>query len=107
VSAAKPYLTVPSRPDWHAHHSDVREMLGLSPKAKLPKNGLPAREVQGITVWVEPAAPAVYAYKPGFYVPRKVKSSTHRVRALCPQCGQEVSAGRLHQHAKMHEAEAR
>lgn len=83
--------------EWNAHSADIREMLGLGRKGKLPAQGMEPRVIQGVKVWVEPAAPARYYYL-GPYTPKKIKSSAHRVLAECPRCGEHLSAGRLHQH---------
>lgn len=73
----------------NAHSDELREMLGLAPKAKLPPEGMPSRFIQGIEVWVEPMKPRPFGK---FY-----KRSTHRTLAKC-RCGKVLSAGRLHQH---------
>lgn len=78
----------PTHPEYHAHSSEVRELLGLGPKAKLPLDGMPARYIDGVKVWVNPHMPHASGRK----------SSVHRVRCMCPDCGQELSLGRLHQH---------
>lgn len=82
------------RPSRNAHSPQVRAMLGLDSKAKLPVEGMPARVVQGIKVWVEPLVGAAPKNSAG----RTAKRSTHRVLAECPHCQQVLSAGRLHQH---------
>jgi hypothetical protein len=82
-----PFLRNPEFPRYNAQSAQVREMLGLPPKAKLPREGMDPRLVQGILVWVEPIRPQCYGG-------RKV----HRVLARCPECGKVLSAGRLHQH---------
>jgi hypothetical protein len=61
----------------------VRQLFGL-PRSNLPREGVLPIVVRGVRLWIEPAR--------GFDVRR------HRVRAECPACGQEMSAGRLHQH---------
>lgn len=91
----RPVIRDPKHPSWNAHHDDLKVMLGL-PK-KLPREGVPPQIIQGIKVWVEPAAAPVLVSKWGGK-PRPVKRSTHRVMAECPLCGVHLSAGRLHQH---------
>jgi hypothetical protein len=73
----------------NAHSDEIREMLGLGHKAKLPVEGLHGQTIQGVRVWITalPDRP-----KGGH------KRSTHRVLAMCPSCLRVVSAGRLHQH---------
>lgn len=89
-----------ARFDRNAHSADIREMLGLKRTAKLPKEGMEPRVIQGITVWVTPAPEPVYVERWG---KRKLlHRASHRVMARCPVCGEEMSVGRLHQHAKVH-----
>lgn len=73
-------------PRQRASSPDMFQHFG-QPGSKWPDAGLPAREIQGITVWVNPIVRV-----PGH------KSSKHRVRCRCPSCGTEVSMGRLDQH---------
>lgn len=95
----KIYLPNPAAPQWNAHSNDVRKMLGLPDKAKLPIEGLPPRIVHGIKVWVEPEPPSRLSGVCGEpWTHRMVKSSKHRIKAECPHCGWVGSAGRLHQH---------
>lgn len=61
----------------------MKTLLGLSPKAKFPPEGLPPRDVQGFQVYVTPA--------------RGDGRRKHRVFAVCT-CGTHVPAGRMHQH---------
>lgn len=77
----------PEWPEYHAHSNQVRALLGLRPRQKLPAEGMPPRLIQGILVWVTPLGPN----------PTRFKRSTHRVLARC-NCGKVLSAGRLHQH---------
>ena len=69
-----------------AHSSTMLELLGLPPKAKLPKDGMNAVMIQGVEVWITPLDIA------------RAKKQFHRVRCECPICGEEMSAGRLNQH---------
>jgi hypothetical protein len=82
---------------WNVHHSQMRELLGLPPKAKLPVEGMAAREIQGVKVWVEPFLP-VWGRDRYTGERVQVKSSVHRVKAECPNCRKVLSAGRLFQH---------
>lgn len=68
------------------HSTKMLEALGVI-GGKLPKDGLAPRMVQGVRVWAVP-----------FVEGRPRKSSQHRVRCECPDCGVELSAGRLFQH---------
>jgi hypothetical protein len=69
------------------HSAAMLQLLGVT---KLPVEGMLSRKIQGITVWVRALPP-----RPA---DRRTKRSTHRVRCLCPDCGVELSAGRLFQH---------
>ena len=83
-----PTIRDPLYPQRRADHYSIRQLLGLNSKAKLPDAGMEPREIQGLLVWVTPRYPR----------PRVGKSSKHRVRCRCPECGQELSVGRLGQH---------
>jgi hypothetical protein len=72
---------------WAMHSDEMLKTLGVE-GSKLPLEGLPQREIQGIQVWVVPHVPH----------PNGRKSSKHRVLCACPNCGRVLSAGRLHQH---------
>jgi hypothetical protein len=69
---------------WNMHSDEMLKALGVR---KLPRDGMEPRQIQGITVWVTPAV--TFAGR---------KSSKHRVMCECPDCGKQMSAGRLHQH---------
>lgn len=75
---------------WNAQSRQVMELLGVK---KPPVEGMPAREVQGVTVWVDSLAVA------------REKRHFHRVRCACPYCAADVSLGRLHQHVMAHRSE--
>jgi len=67
--------------------SDMYEFLGLDRLAgKLPTEGMPVRDIQGVQVYVKPLPPGP---------PRKRQSL--RVTAIC-ECGRHVPVGRMHQH---------
>jgi hypothetical protein len=70
----------------NAQSNHVKEMFGLRPEQKWPADGMHARQIDGITVWVMPLAFA------------RANGAFHRVRAICPDCNRGMSAGRLHQH---------
>lgn len=84
-------------PEWKATAGEVWEMLGLAPKQKLPREGMPGRYVQEIWVWVEPLAREACG-SVGLTRLRVHRRAFHRVRCACPRCGQHMSVGRLHQH---------
>jgi hypothetical protein len=91
---AKHQFTHPTHPGRRVHTSTMFQLLGLT-GSKLPTEGMPARDIKGIQVWVNPLPP-MPAPPPGHL--RNRKRSTHRVMCRCPDCAQELSAGRLHQH---------
>ena len=99
----------PGLPGWPLRLSSVYTEFGVK-GTKLPLESIPVTLIQGVPVWVERAPnyqqrlDALYASKYGQAVlPVKIKkSSTHRVKAACPECGFICSLGRLHQHAKIH-----
>lgn len=76
---------------WPASERDIKAMLGL--KKKLPIDPVPAQVIQGVTVWVKPAAEPVRNH-----FGKLVHQSGHRVMCRCPGCGWEGSVGRLAQH---------
>lgn len=98
------YVTDP-RYGSKAYSDAVMNLLGLSRGAHLPREGMPARVIEGVeapsgwhegprrpvllTVWVMPGHP-----------PRdwRSKSSKHRVMCACPGCNKTVPIGRLAQH---------
>lgn len=84
----------------NAHSHDVLPMLGIPAGGHLPPEGMPPRKIQGITVYVKPAAPSVQVARWGKLV--TAKSSRHRVMCVCPLCAKHVSLGRLHQHIAIH-----
>lgn len=82
-----------------ATSGEINALLGLGAKGKLPEGGLPAttfaavRRAPGQTdaavalrVWVNPL------------VRKSIRTSVHRVRCACPDCGFETSVGRIAQH---------
>ena len=87
----KHFVRDPRRPQYNAHTSEMRKLIGRSPERLGPESSGP-HNVQGIEVRVRGADERG---------PKEHKRS-HRVMAKCPDCGREMSAGRLHQHAKVH-----
>ena len=72
----------------YANNGDMLEHLGLKRTAKLPKEGMPERLIQGVRVYVKPSESGGT---------RARRACKHRVMAIC-ECGQHVPTGRLHQH---------
>lgn len=70
----------------HADSAGIKELLGLDPKGHIPAEGMPPKVIQGVTVWIKPLDP------------KTSRRRVHRVWARCPDCGAEMSVGRLHQH---------
>jgi len=70
----------------NVHDSGMKILMGLDPKAKWPAGGLPMRMVQGVFIYVRSLEDA------------RERKEFHRVRAICPGCSREMSAGRLFQH---------
>ncbi len=67
--------------------NDMYRILTGTPNGKLPVEGMPARTVDGVVVYVKP-----FVKTPG----RRTMQGL-RVMAIC-QCLQHVPVGRLHQH---------
>lgn len=90
------YLKRPYGPFlWPAHTPEVMRLFGLpSGSNKWPDEGFAPREIQGITVWVEPKDRTKRTFG--------AEGKFHRVLAQCPLCGRVLSASRLPQHSKVH-----
>lgn len=73
-----------------AYNNRVARMMAALGVKRLPAEGLPEREVDGVKVWVAPLDPSPTA--------RRFKRSTHRLLCECPRCGKTMSFGRLAQH---------
>jgi len=80
---------------YKAYTQEVMEMLGVK---KLPAEGIPMTLIQGIWVYVTPTPEPKYYGDHSAYRGRKIKSSKHRIMAICGTCDQTLSVGRLHQH---------
>jgi hypothetical protein len=68
---------------------DLYAALGLNPKKHLPAEGLGARFVGNVRVWVDPKIPGK-------------NQDAKRVWCECPACNKVLTAGKLHQHMKIH-----
>lgn len=81
-------ITDPRWPDrnWPCHDAGMKMYFGLTSADKWPKEGLPARNISGVEVFVKPLDP------------NRRSARQHRARALCPHCGLEFSAGRINYH---------
>lgn len=69
-------------------HGQIYEALGLNPKAHLPKDGVVYRYIGNVCVWVTAKTDKA--------------QDAARTRCLCPVCFREFTAGKLHQHMKVH-----
>jgi hypothetical protein len=76
---------------YNMDHSDLYEALGLDPKKHLPKEGLAIQHIGNVRVWVDPKRPGV-------------NQDAKRVWCQCPHCDRVLTAGKLHQHIKVHKA---
>lgn len=79
------YLKVEGR-NWPAHDGEVKVLFGLDRKAKWPKDGMVAKELQGI-----------WCYVLGLDAAR-ARGITLRALCKCPNCGKHMPIGRLAQH---------
>jgi len=71
------------------HWQEMYAALGLNPKRHLPDAGLGPRYVGNVRVWVDPKIPGV-------------AQDAARVWCRCPHCGRHLTAGKYHQHRKVH-----
>lgn len=70
-------------------------LFGLGANATLPAGGMPEAQYRGVRVRIAPIGETrERAAQEG----RRMAGKPHRILATCPDCGMEVSAGRLHQH---------
>lgn len=102
----KRFIYNPEFPHRPASSRVVNMLLGLRDGQKLPVEGMPPREIQGVKVWVTPLPPHPDKDKPRGLFGSMWKRSTHRVLCECPDCGKVLSIGRLAQHVcKSHKGE--
>jgi hypothetical protein len=80
---------------YKAYTGEVMELLGVK---KLPPEGMNLILIQGIWIFVEPAPEPRYVGGFSAWAGKKIKSSKHRIKAICGTCDKTLSAGRLHQH---------
>lgn len=86
------FICNPQRPSWPMYLSDLKKAMGVNTQ-DWPDAGVPAMEVQGIKVWVEPRDHALRYNRAGKLI---------RTLCECPRCGKVMAAGRLWQHSKIH-----
>jgi len=70
-------------------HDELYTALGLNPKKHLPAEGLGPRYVGNTLVWVDPKIPGK-------------NQDAKRCWCKCPVCDKTLTAGKLHQHMKIH-----
>lgn len=88
------YIVSPRRPEYVADETDMRQLFGVAGH-RWPKQGCPARCIQGFWVHV---LPVDHVSLRGPVTGGKRKRAQHRCIATCPECGAQVSVGRLQQH---------
>lgn len=71
---------------WPALENEIKELFGLSGKAKWPDEGMAGQRIQNVYVWILSKAEA------------KQLGVSHRMRCVCPECAMPMSVGRLSQH---------
>ena len=71
---------------WNMQSHHVKQLLGIKGKLPVDASGYGPWNIQGWQVYILGLAEA---RKAGLF---------HRVRAICPDCGADISAGRTHQH---------
>lgn len=78
----------------YMHQASLKRALGLSEKliGKMPADfELGPREINGVWVYITKGSTG-----------GNRSAGKHRVRAICPECGKHMSAGRLFQHRRVH-----
>lgn len=90
------FIVSARNPRYPAQEPELRQLFGVT-GPRWPKQGCKPREIQGIWVHVLPADHASLTQL-GLPGEEKARRAQHRCIALCPECGAQVSAGRLHQH---------
>ena len=94
-----PYTKALFLPGQPAHYHEnarkrVYDALGVNVKGnKIPKQAKGVAEVEGVNFVLHEHT----GHKSGR------KSSMHRLFAICPVCGKDIPAGRMHQHAVVHD----
>ena len=76
----------------YGYYADARAMREYLGVRELPIDGMPPREIQGVTVYVKPQGP-----KPSPINGRGRKRMAHRIMIVCT-CGVHVPSGRMRQH---------
>lgn len=74
--------------------TEMKALFDLRETDNLPPEGRPAKIYNGIAIWIAPLAGDA---------PKHGRRMSHRMRARCPKCGEDVSASRLWQHLPTHD----
>lgn len=88
------FIASARNPRWPAQESELRALFGIT-GSKWPTQGCKPREIQGIWVHV---LPVDHFSLINWTTGKKRSRAQHRCLATCPECGAQVSAGRLQQH---------
>ncbi len=85
------------RPFWNLSNGAILLFLGAK-NSRIPDEGLPCRMLGNVNVWAtDKATMQVEKAQRDGHIGNK-RAVVHRVKAECPECGECMSAGRLHQH---------
>jgi len=80
-----------------AHSHDIKVLMGFRAQDKLPWTGQKPFILQGVKVYIRPLEGEALRDSSWAYG-RAYRRMNHRVRAICPLCEKDLSAGRLNQH---------
>ena len=79
----------------------LKPYFGLSEGASWSAEGHYKRVVEGIILWVNPLGKILPPVAPWYR--KDIREGMHsRLMCVCPECGHELSYGRLHQHMRVH-----
>ena len=84
-----------------ASANQLKPYFGVNEGAKWSADGHHKRVVEGVIMWVNPLAEKYLVKTP--YGTRWKRDGFHtRLMCVCPECGHELTYGRLHQHMRIH-----
>jgi hypothetical protein len=90
----EPYIT-------RANANDLKQFFGLRYHENWAADGHAKLVIKGVTVWVNPLGKILDPVAP--YWRKNIREGMHtRLMCLCPDCGKQLTYGRLHQHMKVH-----
>jgi len=85
---------------WALSANQIKAYFNLDYNEKWPAEGMDGVSVQGVWMYVKPLVPKEErVYKWHYHT---AYHNWHRLTAVCPDCGKEVSYGRLAQHYAIH-----